>query len=100
MKILNVIGRLSPRDGGPSKTCPELAGALAARGHTVDIYTTNMDGDHELDVPVGKPVNFRGASITYFQVGKPRFWVFSYGLARALKQTLPAYDIVHIYSFY
>jgi len=100
MKILNVIGRLSPLDGGPTKTCPELAGALAERGNTVDIYTTNMDGDHELQVPVGKPVEFKGAHITYFPIGKPRFWAFSYGLAKALSRDVPKYDIVHIYSFY
>ncbi len=100
MKILKVIASLAPRDGGPYKTVPELASALAHRGHSVDIYTTNFDGDHDLDVPLETPIENQGVRTVYFQVSAPRFWKFSYPLCKALKRDIPSYDIVHIYSLY
>ena len=33
MRILQVIGSLAPRYGGPSTSCPALCRALAERGH-------------------------------------------------------------------
>jgi len=100
MKILNVIASLGPRDGGPYKTVPELAHALARRGHSVDIYTTNFDNERDLDVPLKTPIESQGIRTVYFPVSSPRFWKFSYPLARALKRDIPSYDIVHLYSLY
>jgi glycosyltransferase involved in cell wall biosynthesis len=100
MRILHVIASLAPRYGGPSKACLELCQELARRGEQVAIYTTNIDGDGELDVPLGLPVCRGGVEIQYFPVQSPRYYKFSLPLARALRTAIPQYDLVHIHSLY
>jgi len=101
MRILQVIGGLAPRYGGPSVYCPSLCKELARRGHEVAIYTTNVDGPGVLDVPCCEPVFDGGAEIRYFPA-----WGFTWRnpvsppLWRALKERIPQCDVVHIYSVY
>ncbi len=77
-----------------------MARAVARRGHTVSIYTTNQDGPIELDVPTDRPVFDGGVEIRYFPIQQPRFWGFSRPLARALRLCIPRMDVVHIHSLY
>jgi len=100
MKILHVIANLAPRYGGPSKACLEMARAVARLGHNVSIYTTNQDGDTELDVVLNKPVMTDGVEITYFHIQCPRFWGTSLPMAEKIKITLRDFDIVHLHSLY
>jgi glycosyltransferase involved in cell wall biosynthesis len=100
MKILHVIANLAPRYGGPSKACWEMARAVARLGHEVSIYTTNQDGPKELAVPLDRPVYREGVAIRYFPIQPPRFWGTSLPLARALRQKIPAIDLVHLHSLY
>ncbi len=100
MRILHVIASLAPRYGGPSKACLELCRELARRGEQVAIYTTNIDGDGQLDVPLDRPQWKDGIEIRYFPVQTPRYYKFSLPLARALKAAIAHYDIVHIHSLY
>ncbi|MFA4903620.1 MAG: glycosyltransferase [Desulfobaccales bacterium] len=100
MKILHVIANLAPRYGGPSKACWEMARAVARLGHEVSIYTTNQDGPKELAVPLDSPVHRDGVAIHYFPIQPPRFWGTSLPLARALRQKIPAVDLVHLHSLY
>lgn len=100
MKILHVIANLAPRYGGPSKACWEMARAVAQLGHEVSIYTTNQDGPGELAVPLYRPVYRDGVEIRYFPIQPPRFWGTSLPLARALRQKIPAVDLVHLHSLY
>ena len=46
MKILHVVPTYYPavRYGGPIRSVHGLASALAAQGHDVHVYTTNVDG--------------------------------------------------------
>ena len=100
MKILHVIAGLAPRYGGPSQACRHMAAAMAARGHGVSIYTTNLDGPDVLDVPTDRAVEEDGVTIRYFPIQTPRFWGTSWPLARGLKEAIPEHDIVHIHSLY
>ncbi len=100
MKILHVIANLAPRYGGPPKACMETAGAVAALGHEVRIYTTTMDGDSELDVPLDRPVVNNGVEIHYFATSRPRFWCASWSLGRALDAATRDADVVHIHALY
>jgi len=100
MKILHVIANLAPRYGGPPKACFEMARAVANLGHAVSIYTTNQDGPFELNVPTDQPVFKDGVEIRHFPVQHPRFWGFSFPLARALRKTNGEIDVVHIHSLY
>jgi glycosyltransferase involved in cell wall biosynthesis len=77
-----------------------MARAVASLGHKVCIYTTNLDGQTELDVPLDQPVFKDGVSIHYFPVQSPRFWRTSIPLGKALQRDIPEYDIVHIHSLY
>ncbi|MBL6934957.1 MAG: glycosyltransferase [Alphaproteobacteria bacterium] len=100
MKILHVIASLAPRFGGPSKACFEMARAVAARGHEVSVFSTNMDGPDDLDVPTTEPQLRDGVTLRTFQVSRPRFWKPSWPMARALKQAIPKADVVHVHSLY
>lgn len=100
MKILHVIAGLAPRYGGPSKSCREMAVAVAQRGHEVSIFTTNQDGPDVLDVPLDRPVEEDGVEIRYFPIQSPRFWGTSWALAAELKRAIPEVDLVHIHSLY
>jgi len=100
MRILQVIASLAPRYGGPPKACFELSRELARRGHDLAIYTTTIDGDGDLTVPLAEPQRIEGVQIRSFPVQWPRGYVFSPPLARALKVAIPQYDLVHIHSLY
>ena len=54
MKILHVVPTYYPavRYGGPIRSVHGLASALAAQGHDVHVYTTNVDGKGVLPVPL------------------------------------------------
>jgi glycosyltransferase involved in cell wall biosynthesis len=100
MRILHVIASLAPRYGGPSKVLPEMCRALAARGHDVEVFTTNIDGPSTLPVRVGVPQVLGGATVTYFGAHWPRSYKASLGLARALHDRVEGFDVVHIHSLY
>ena len=102
MNILHVIPSFAPawRYGGPIIASLGLTTSLAKRGHNVKVFTTNKDGNGILPVEIGKPVLMQGIEVTYFPVGFPRWYYFSFKLSHALKHNLPDFDIVHIHSVY
>jgi len=101
MRILQVIASLATRYGGPSVACPAMCRELAHRGHEVSIYTTNVDGNQLMDVPLGQPVSRGGVEVCYFPGWTvPREYKLSPPLWRVLKERIPQFDIVHIYSMY
>ena len=102
MRILHVVPTYFPavRYGGPIRSVHGLAAALAGRGHTVDVYTTSMDGPDDLDVPLGQPVCIDGVSVTYFPVPFGRRLSWSPMLRAALHRNMSAYDIVHLHSVF
>lgn len=73
---------------------------VATLGHFVSIYTTNLDGPIELDMPLDRPVVRDGVEIRFFPIQYPRFWATSSRLARALRKDIRGYDIVHIHTLY
>lgn len=100
MKILHVIANLAPRYGGPPKACMDMAAAMAARGHKVDIFTTDQDGTGRMDVDTVNPVNIRDVNVYYFRSTVRRVWPFSWRLTDALRLHVKDYDLVHIHSLY
>ena len=68
MKILHVVPTYYPavRYGGPIRSVHGLASALAAQGHDVHVYTTNVDGEGVLPVPLDRPVQLDGVNVWYF----------------------------------
>ncbi len=102
LRILHVVSAYYPavRYGGPIRSVHGLAAALARQGHDVHVYTTNVDGDSLLDVPVDRPVLLDGVKVHYFPVpALKRLW-WSPALERQLRDSIAGFDVVHIHAIY
>ena len=100
MKILLLIPALGSLYGGPSKIVPALAAALARRGESVDLVTTDASGTERLPVPAGNWVRQDGYRLRYFR----RLGRFEFKLSPSLLAWLwrhaADYDVVHITSLF
>jgi glycosyltransferase involved in cell wall biosynthesis len=103
LRILHVVSAYYPavRYGGPIRSVHGLAAAQARRGHDVHVYTTNVDGDSDLDVPIGEPVPLDGVSVYYFRVAAPlRRLCWTPALRSRLRESIAGFDVVHIHGIY
>jgi len=102
LRILHITPSYLPavRYGGPIWSVHGLAKAQSALGHYVEVYTTNIDGAGESDVPVGQAVNLKGVDVTYFGSSKLRRLFYAPELDRALKKNITSFDIVHTHSVF
>ena len=102
MLILNVIPSYLPavRYGGPIFATHALCKALAARGHEVHVFTTNIDGPGNSPVPTGLPVNLEGVRVRYFPCPLVRRLYWAPALGRALESEVGKFDIVHLHSVF
>lgn len=100
MRILHVIPSVAPRYGGPSKAVVEMCRELVRRGERAEIYTTNIDVDGCLDVPLERAVEADGVRITYFPIEALSLYKISRPLAGALRSSIPDFDVVHVHSLY
>ncbi len=100
VRILHVIGWLAPRYGGPPVVVLESQRWLAARGHDVEVITTNIDGAGELPVPLGRPVQWGEATVTFHGLAFPRRFLVSWPLLADLLRRVPEFDVVHINGLY
>jgi glycosyltransferase involved in cell wall biosynthesis len=101
MRILHVVPTYLParRYGGPIVAVHGLCKALAARGHEVHVFTTNVDGEQTLDVPVAVPVDLDGVQVRYFPSPFPRLY-WSPEMRKILHTEIATYDLVHIHAVY
>jgi glycosyltransferase involved in cell wall biosynthesis len=120
MKLLHVVPTYVPawRHGGPVAAVHGLCTALAARGHDVTVFTTDVHGAATLDVPKATPVALDGVTVWYFPVAPPRRLYRSPAMAAALAAGEPvaawpapgtvlqggagvaAFDLVHLHSVF
>jgi len=102
MRILHVIPSYLPavRYGGPIFATHGLCKALAARGHEVQVFTTNIDGPGNNPVPIGLPVNLEGVQVQYFSCPLLRRLYWAPGLGRALERAIGQFDAVHLHSVF
>jgi glycosyltransferase involved in cell wall biosynthesis len=101
MRILHVVPTYFParRYGGPIVAVHGLCKALAVRGHTVDVFTTNVDGSETLAVPESVPVDVDGVRVRYFPSPFRRLY-WSPAMRSALDAETGTYDVVHIHAVY
>lgn len=101
MKILHVVPTYLPawRYGGPIRSIHSLCRALAERGHEIHIYTTNVDGPHDMPVANQKPVTIDGVHVWYFPVSFRRLYC-SKPLRIALNTNISSFDFVHLHSLF
>ena len=102
MRLLHVVPTYLPavRYGGPIQTVHALCRGLAANGHDVHVYTTNVDGDGDSDVPLGRPVDVQGVKVTYFPSRVLRRLYWSPPMRRALFAESRGFDLLHLHAIY
>lgn len=102
MKLLHVVASYLPatRYGGTIVSVHGLCRALAARGHEVHVFTTNVDGRQDSDVPLDRPVTVDGVHVHYFQSRWARRIYWAPALDRALQDEIHSFDVVHTHAIY
>lgn len=102
MKILHVLPAYLPavRYGGPVVAVHALCRELVARGHDVEVMTTNMDGPDVSDVSVDHAIWRDGVKVRYFASPLLRRLFFAPAMARALRLDMAAFDLVHLHTLY
>lgn len=102
MRILHVTPTYLPavRYGGPIVSVHELCRALIARGHDVEVMTTNVDGANDSPVPLGIPVPVDRVSVHYFPTSAPRRLFRSPPLSEAVRRAVKAFDLVHLHTMF
>lgn len=102
MRILHVVPSYIPayRYGGPIVSVHALCKALAAAGHEISVFTTNVDGPGVSVVPTDTPVDLDGVRIRYFPATTPRRLYYSPKMADALREVGSNADIVHTHSVF
>jgi glycosyltransferase involved in cell wall biosynthesis len=102
MRILQVVPTYLPatRYGGPIFSVHSLSRALVARGHSVEVFTTNIDGASSSPVRIGVPTDIDGVSVTYFHSPLLRRLSWAPALAHELKVQVRNFDVVHLNSVF
>jgi glycosyltransferase involved in cell wall biosynthesis len=102
LRLLHVVPAYYPavRYGGPIRSVHALCASLVRRGHQVSVYTTNVDGDADSDVPLGRPVDMDGVMIYYFPVPTLRRLFWAPALGKQLRSAISAFDLVHLHSIF
>jgi glycosyltransferase involved in cell wall biosynthesis len=101
VNVLHVVPTYVPawRHGGPILAVHGLCKALAARGHAVTVFTTDIHGDGRLDVPLAKPVAVDGVEVWYFPVRYRRLYL-SPALGSAARHDARRFDLFHLHSVF
>jgi glycosyltransferase involved in cell wall biosynthesis len=101
-KYLHVVPTYLPatRYGGPIYSVHGLCRGLAALGHEVHVYTTNVDGQGVSPVPILQPVLLDGVHVWYFKTAAGRRFYRSPQMGRALRETVQQFDLVHLHSVF
>jgi glycosyltransferase involved in cell wall biosynthesis len=102
MRILHVVPTYIPayRYGGPIYSVHGLCKALVLLGHDVRVFTTNVDGDKDSDVPLGQPVDIDGVQVWYFPSKLLRRLYWSPRMKKELEKQIRNFDILHLHSIF
>ena len=104
LKILMVSAYYMPATvyGGPGPALHRLNRELISQGHEVTVYTTDANGNSNLEVHLGREVSVDGVPVWYFRrwwfgrTRKPLTVFISRELARKLNHLRPGeYDLIY-----
>jgi glycosyltransferase involved in cell wall biosynthesis len=100
VKVLHVVPTYAPawKHGGPIRAVHGLCKALVARGHEVNVFTTDVDTGGTVDA-AGEAVMLDGVAVCYFPVRWRRLYD-SPAMARALRKRIGSFDVVHLHSVF
>jgi glycosyltransferase involved in cell wall biosynthesis len=100
MRILVVTSYYKPAYvyGGPSRSIASLCEAIVQLGTEVTVFTTNANGQSDLDVPINEAVNVGGVTVYYFKRSHlaPSRYFYAPDLGRACARYLGKYDIAYV----
>ena len=102
LRVLQVLPYYFPaqRYGGPVQSVHGLGRSLARLGVDVNVFTTNIDGPGNLDMPLECAVDLDGVHVWYFPIEFPRSWIRASRLARTLNQRAHEFDLVHVHGLF
>jgi len=102
MKVLHIVPTYLPatRYGGPIYSVHGLCKALAAKGHEVHVFTTNVDGENNSDVPINTAVDIDGVKVWYFSSDRLRRLYYSPQMKIELETRIKEFDLVHLHSVF
>src|SRR5215467_12537392 len=101
MRILHVVPYYFPAvRGGPILAVHGLCRSLAARGHELQVLTTNIDGPEITRAPIATPVDLDGVQVQYFACPLIRRLYWAPALGKALHHAIGKVDIVHLHSIF
>ncbi len=102
MRILQVTPCYLPghRYGGPIASVHGLSRALCEAGHSVDVYTTNLDAGVPLDPLVPRTERIDGVNVTRFDVQFPRKLYRAPKMDVELRRNVASFDVVHVHTLY
>ncbi len=97
LRVLHAMPGFFPavRYGGPIETVLRLCQELT-RLVDLEVMTTDADGPHALDVPIGRVVDVEGVKVRYYRCWPRNSMVFSAPLVAALHAEMPRFDIAHV----
>ena len=99
MRVLQIIGSISPRNGG-SKALLDMCRELRQLGVETHIATIDRDTHGRLGVPLGRMVDVHGAFVYHFSSPILTRYGFSWELGRWLRAHLAEYEVVHLHGFF
>ncbi len=117
MRIIITIAAYPPayQHGGTATAAHDMARHVAALGHEVCVYTSNVNGSELLDVPLGEPMELDGVTVRYFACDpSPLPWPISklpyfsksmgyfrsQGLREAVDRDIGGFDVAHMHSVF
>ena len=102
MRVLHVVPTYIPayRYGGPIYSVHGLCAALVKMGHDIHVFTTNVDGEKDSDVPLQTPVEIDGVKVWYFPSKFLRRMYWSPSLGHALKKEVSQFEVLHLHSIF
>lgn len=102
LKILHIVPSYKPAwiYGGPIMSVSELCQWESRAGQDVTVYTTTANGNVELPVQTGSPIDIEGVSVFYFNRWTKDHTHFSPALFLKLWNNSRRFDCVHIHSWW
>jgi glycosyltransferase involved in cell wall biosynthesis/O-antigen/teichoic acid export membrane protein len=97
MQILFVCSYYKPAFiyGGPVQSIARLCEGLAHAGAAVSVFTTNANGSNKLDVPLLRPLNIEGVSVSYFPLTfNGLSFFYSSTLSKKILDNASEFDII------
>ena len=93
MRVLHIVGSLSPEWGGFSRAVVGLSGAMAQLGLEVETVTTTRDDEEQFKA--------EGTNVSSFRrCGPLAWWGYAGDLAPAMKRAVRRADLVHLHGLW